>query len=251
MDSIRFFSIIIAITLYAAMYSLEVALMVFIVSVIILFIVRFAQPFRERTINSQTREQNRLYALNTAKMYLSPHRGIWHNLRLSNKNCNVRLGNDGYTITVTEKASKANSPYKILIFSTKKNRGFDLWDTICINFDNYTTYYTFVDMCNEIQIPYKEEIINNVKTKFVQKEKVDINNATEVELTALPGISIVLSKKIIKKREEIGGFKRVQDVFVYLKLKQHMQNQLQDLICVNKMKGSVNIIKTSERQIDL
>ena len=52
-----------------------------------------------------------------------------------------------------------------------------------------------------------------------------------------------MSKKLIKKREEIGGFKNTHEVFLYLKLKPHMENQLKDLICVNKMQGSVKIEK--------
>ena len=82
-------------------------------------------------------------------------------------------------------------------------------------------------------------------------KKIDINNCSEVELTALPGISIVMSKKIIKKREEIGGFKNTNDFFLFLKLKPHMQKQLENLICVNKMKGLIKIEKNKERSVDL
>ena len=89
------------------------------------------------------------------------------------------------------------------------------------------------------------------RNKLKSKEKIDINNASEVEITSLPGISIVIAKKLIKKREEIGGFKNTHEVFVYLKLKPHMENQLKDLICVNKMKGSVKIEKYQERHVDL
>jgi DNA uptake protein ComE-like DNA-binding protein len=85
----------------------------------------------------------------------------------------------------------------------------------------------------------------------LREEKLDINNASEIELTALPGISIVMAKKLVKKREEIGGFKTVNDVFVFLQIKPHMQAQLEKLICVKKIKGSVKIQLNKERSIDL
>ena len=81
-------------------------------------------------------------------------------------------------------------------------------------------------------------------------EKTDINNCSEIELTELPGISIVLAKKIIKRREEINGFKSVEDFFVFLKLKPHMENQLKSRIKTEKMRGSIIQKKHSERSID-
>ena len=85
----------------------------------------------------------------------------------------------------------------------------------------------------------------------VKKEKLDVNNASEVELTALPGISIVVAKKIIKRREEINGFKNVNEFLEFTQLKPHMQTQLKELICVNKMKGSIKIKRYEERKLDL
>ena len=124
-----------------------------------------------------------------------------------------------------------------------------------------TSYDGLVELCNLFRAVYVEEFIGNksIDSLSIQsetkkeclKEKLDINNASEVEITALPGISIVLSKKLIKKREEIGGFKSVDDIFLFLKLKPHMENRLRSLICVNKMKGSIQIKRTKERSIDL
>ena len=80
---------------------------------------------------------------------------------------------------------------------------------------------------------------------------LDVNNASEVELTALPGISIVMAKKLIKRREEIDGFKSVNDVCLFLKLKPHMQNQLEQLICVKKMNGKIGVKRFNERSVDI
>ena len=108
---------------------------------------------------------------------------------------------------------------------------------------------TIIESQSSITTVYSKN--ENTTSNIKPKEKIDINNASEVEITSLPGISIVLAKKLIKKREEIGGFKNTHEVFVYLKLKPHMENQLRDLICVNKMKGSVKIEKYQERHVDL
>ena len=60
-----------------------------------------------------------------------------------------------------------------------------------------------------------------------------------------------MAKKLIKKREAIRGFEKIEDVFLFLRLKPHMENQLRNLICVNKMKGSLNLQRNSERSVDL
>jgi len=43
-------------------------------------------------------------------------------------------------------------------------------------------------------------------------KKIDVNNATEEDFKALPGIGDVLSKRIVKFRNSIHGFKSINDV---------------------------------------
>jgi DNA uptake protein ComE-like DNA-binding protein len=112
---------------------------------------------------------------------------------------------------------------------------------------NYSVVSNNTDKSNTIKIDTLAPSSSNTE----KKEKLDINNASEVEITSLPGISIVLSKKIIKKREEIGGFKDVNEFLEFTQLKPHMRTQLRDLVCVNKMKGSEKIKRNSERSVDL
>lgn len=209
-----------------------------------------------------TTYSSRMAALDAVRLYLAPHNSIWKNLRVSNKFCTLRLGSDGNTITGSEKTS--TSTYrKFKIVESKIHTMSAVWNMFCLNFDHLTSYQGLLEMCNTFQAVYIEEIIGANNTKPVKKEtpvktdsenpdeKLDINNATEVEITALPGISIVLSKKIIKRREEINGFKSVDELCKFLKLKPHMENQLRSLICVKKMKGSVNIQRSKERSVDL
>ena len=207
--------------------------------------------------HSSEEEMIRQIALTSAQIYLSPYTDIWKNLKLSNKNCSLSLGADGVTITCREKFGNYRT---FRIVSSKVHNEVDVWNLFCRNFDHTKTYDSLKNDCRlyKLTIIESQSSITTVYSKnenttsnIKPKEKIDINNASEVEITSLPGISIVLAKKLIKKREEIGGFKNTHEVFVYLKLKPHMENQLRDLICVNKMKGSVKIEKYQERHVDL
>lgn len=219
--------------------------------------------FNIQNQNRGTVYSSRQTALENVRLYLAPHTSIWNNLRVSNKFCTLRLGADGKTITGSEKTGTQNYR-KFRIVESKIHTMQELWDMFCLNYDFLTSYNGLIELCNLFRATYQEEFVGNSSvsanknTKAIPEskntsdvEKLDINNATEVEITALPGISIVLSKKIIKKREEIGGFKTVEDLFIFLKLKPHMESQLRNLICVKKMKGSVKIQRTNERSIDL
>lgn len=204
----------------------------------------------------------RRIALRNAKIYLSPYSDIWRNLRLSNKYCELTLGADGHSIRAKDLTE--NRYFKV-IRSRIHNQN-DLWDMFCISFSHNTTFDELVALSDTfgVNIDLRSEQNNSIKsfekskptaikvdTAEPQKPKLDVNNASEVELTALPGISIVMAKKLIKRREELGGFKTVNDVFLFLQVKPHIQAQLQKLICVNKMKSSGKIKRYNERSIDL
>lgn len=211
---------------------------------------------RETTIIDEGKVLRREAALRAARIYLNPYQDIWKNLRLSNKYCSIRLGGDGHTITVKEHLKDSSRCRSFRIIETRVHSFEDLWNMFCTNFDNNKTYDGLLDDCRKYKVSVIEDkIINSYVPKATKKvensKKIDINNCSEVELTALPGISIVMSKKIIKKREEIGGFKNTNDFFLFLKLKPHMQKQLENLICINKMKGIIKIEKTKERSVDL
>lgn len=230
---------------------------------------------RDNTV-SQSKSLRRRTALQEAKIYLAPYTDIWRNLRLSNKYCTLRLGMDGQTVTAREKNGQCRS---LRVIKSKVHPIDDLWDMLCIGFDHNTSFDALIEMFDKFLVEIKVEggadtveerkhsytadNDNSVSIKEVKvdtlssmkneetKEKLDVNNASEVELTALPGVSIVMAKKLIKKREEIGGFKTVNDVCLFLHLKPHIQAQLEQLICVKKMQGSVNIKRYEERKLDL
>ena len=212
------------------------------------------------------RESRRRQALASAGLYLAPYNNIWGNLKLSNTHCSLRLQSNGRTIVGKETVY----PYRSFrVTHSQIHSHEDLWNMFCNVFDHNTHFDSLVELCNTFRAVIKMDktvqstninsaLNNNQEVKIdvpvikqEKKEKLDVNNASEVELTALPGISIVLSKKIIKRREEIGGFKDVTDFLAFTQLKPHMRQQLKELICVNKMKGSVKIKRNSERSVDL
>lgn len=224
-----------------------------IVSVIVIIAYLAITKF---TKNDQLKRDARLarrVALEKARIYLSPYDNIENNLKLSNKYCSLKLLRDGTTIICTEKKEGEYRTFKIVssgIYSFS-----DLWNLFCTHFDHHKTYDGLKSDCRLYKAVIVENIVGNTSSipanKIKQLNKVDVNNASEIELTALPGISIVLSKKIIKKREEIGGFKNINEFFIYLRLKPHMEKQLRELVCANKMKGSLKIERYNERNVDL
>jgi DNA uptake protein ComE-like DNA-binding protein len=204
-------------------------------------------------------------ALKDARIYLAPYSDIWRNLRLSNKYCTLRLGADGRTIIAKDSVRIGRS---FVVIKSAVHSVNDLWDMYCMSYSHNTTFDELIHLSQtfKAQIEIKDNrkksqsenpvvkpdiIKTNITEKDEKKEKLDVNNASEVELTALPGISIVLAKKIIKKREDIGGFKDVNTFLEFTGLKPHMRLQLRDLICVNKLKSSGKIKRNQERSIDL
>ena len=219
------------------------------------------------------REIRRRDALRIAKIYLSPYKDIWRDLKLSNKLCSVQLWADGKTITARE-YMKPKRSFRVMYSQVHPTE--ELWNMFCMAFSFNTSFDGLVQLCNTFQVqisvaeetPQIENKANNITPKKTSNntikvdmdtstktnnntEKTDINNASEVEITALPGISIVMAKKLVKKREEINGFKKVDDVILFLHVKPHIEKQLRELICVNKIKTSIKIKRNKERSVDL
>ena len=223
---------------------------------------------RENTILDRGQTLRRQEALKTAKIYLAPYKDIWRNLKLSNKYCTLKLGIDGLTITAKEKTRTRGAYRMFRVVTSQVHPIQDLWDMFCISFNHNTTFDGLIDDCRLYRVIISEEWIGTPEPRNITQEqtkeikneskpllkpvdKIDINNASEVELTELPGISIVLAKKIVKERTEIGGFQNINDFFYFLRLKPHMEKQLRGLVCVNKMKLPKIIRKYNERNVDL
>lgn len=62
--------------------------------------------------------------------------------------------------------------------------------------------------------PYSVERIIPVTPEqhILTGRKIDINNAPKISLEVLPGIGPRLAERIIAKRDELGGFKRPENI---------------------------------------
>jgi DNA uptake protein ComE-like DNA-binding protein len=220
----------------------------------------------ERDRFDEHRNIIRKAALYNARIYLSPYSDIWKNLRLSNKYCYLKLGETASQITGGEKVA----PYRKFTVITSHIHEYEtLWELFCKSFCHNTTYQGLVESCNAFKVSIKEtatkDTVHRADSELerssaafkptvienVTNTKVDINNCSEIELTELPGINIIMAKKIIKRRDEIKGFKNLDEFFAYVNVKAHIKTQLADKIVINKKKGSLKQERYIERKLDL
>lgn len=62
--------------------------------------------------------------------------------------------------------------------------------------------------------------------------KIDVNNASADELSALPGINIILAKKIVEYRNLNGMFKSVEDFIQAAKVKPHFVDKIRSMVII-------------------
>lgn len=54
-----------------------------------------------------------------------------------------------------------------------------------------------------------------------EMEKIDLNTATEAEIAAIPAIGLILAKRIVAVRQEIGGFESFEQFVETIGIKPH------------------------------
>lgn len=72
--------------------------------------------------------------------------------------------------------------------------------------------------------------------------KIDINTAAESEIAAIPAIGIILAKKVVKKRQDLGGFQSFEQFSEIMELKEHT---------IEKVKQSVTFSKVEETNVSM
>ncbi len=88
-----------------------------------------------------------------------------------------------------------------------------------------------------------------VNRSFSDDVIVDINNCDADMLESLPGISVVMAKKAISHRDDVGGYDSLDDFYSYLELKPHIISQISERIkCGQKPEGKA---KQGRRILDL
>ena len=107
----------------------------------------------------------------------------------------------------------------------------ETFDSICALFNERATYdgiiLTFKSQFKVKEVnPDGEKKIENVNIPHRNKKMLNINQASEQELTDLPGLSIIHAKKIIKYREKHNGFGSLDEFFEEMKINSHFQEEL-------------------------
>ena len=130
---------------------------------------------------------------------------------------------------------------------------------------------TALDVVKNIDLPHSYAISADIYTKRVEsfinesdyvqvdsslvkklESKININMATEDEITDLPGISAIMAKKIIKFRETTRLFESIDDFIKTMKIKPHFEQQIRLCICVmpvEKKETPTNVTK-GDRNLD-
>lgn len=90
----------------------------------------------------------------------------------------------------------------------------------------------------------------NKNTASSEKEtsKIDINTAAESEIAAIPAIGIILAKKVVKKREDLGGFESFEQFKEIMELKPHTIDKVKQFVAFSKLEKSTGSV--SGRIID-
>ena len=81
--------------------------------------------------------------------------------------------------------------------------------------------------------PENEKNIENVNIPKFYSNMFNINQATEKELTDLPGLSIIQAKNIIRYREKHNGFGSLDEFFEEMNINNHIQQQLRNYLYVD------------------
>lgn len=225
------------------------------------------QSFSQRIANKIEASIRRRKALKHCQKFLRKDKYV---ITLRNQNILIIFDTKNKTLCCMDNKVKGRSATVVwleqveatadLIFGSANNLFETTFDEICYSFTERANYTGTVDVLRtrfkriqETNPPQKikPQPVQEAPIKLtVQANKrVDLNAADEQTLAKLPGISIIIAKKIIKYRVEHNGFKTLEEFYREMKIKPHFQTQLNDLVCIYRAK---NTQKTAddERIID-
>ena len=194
-------------------------------------------------------------ALKKAKVYLAPYDDIWRDLKLTNPYCYLTLGMDGLTIEGFEK-TKGGTFRSFRVLKSNVHDWEELWNMFCKTFNYNKSYDGLLEDCRRFKLVIEEKLFEKSVEQNVPRipapvlNRVDINNCTEEDLTALPGVSVIMAKKALKRRNEMGGFNSIDEFFADLNIQTHMQEQLKDIIYAGKKPEQSSEKRSTERRVD-
>lgn len=226
----------------------------------------FSRYWRRRQLRMRRRD-----ALRKAKSFISPYGSIFGKLVVSNKYCKVIFTQEKNFYKFFCMSKEYNSKKELPFFeahSIEKNIWIEeFFNSLCYNFSYNTKLENLrnifkseqfkVDDTNyDVSKPQQAQMLGGQTTEQSGNnaigeilEQININSATEAELTALPGINIIMAKKIIKQRDYKGDFKTVNDFMAFIKLKPHFEQKLRQMVTVKPIEK--NISEKGERILDI
>ena len=218
----------------------------------------------------------RLHALNKAKPFLKVYKDPIGELCLANENCkvNIVIENAKFKkIVCISKITANDNTRKILTATaTREYETFynmqienvvdNLFNLICENFTYSTVYENIFSALTTGMLDVKESVIvvppqkNKIQkvydrvtnTSIRTNNLLNINTATEAELSALPGVNIVTAKKAIKYIEKNGAFESVDEFIEKMKIKDVFADQIRNVICTKIDDNDDSEIKNDNNQ---
>ena len=203
--------------------------------------------------------ESRRHALAKAAPFLKSYTDPMGELCLANENCKVNIVAEGKKqkkiICISKTVTKDNTRKILTATATRDYETFynmpynevvdNLFDVICENFTYTTVYENVFAALTTGMLDVKESVIvvpmqKNKTQKVYDKvtntsirtnNLLNINTATEAELSALPGVNIVTAKKTIKYIESNGQFKTVDEFIEKMKIKDVFAQQIRDVVC--------------------
>jgi len=206
-------------------------------------------------------------SLNACKAFLTKEKYIF---TLKNKNIIFIFDTKNETMSLVDVIHKGRAATVVWseqaesMLESKDNIFEQTFDNICVSFTERANYAGVIKVLKENfsivheteskaqktkEYNVKKELHKGTKFEQPSPDAININTANEEELATLPGITIIIAKKIIKYRDLHDGFKTKKEFFTEMKIKPHFQTQLNDIINVSKPQQK-QTIDSSERIID-
>ncbi len=217
------------------------------------------------------KKKNRKIALNKAKAFLKPYTNPFGTLYLSNQFCSVNYSYGKVLFSFSKKVDEDGNKVSFLVEHSKDEilSVDEVWNILCEKFDYGTSLEDILKICAFYGLKIKTNYIIQ-KTKTIDEksnivvsnniyseigddndELLDVNSCSEAELIALPGITIIIAKKIVKHREEKGYFDSVEDFLKVTDLKPHFATQIEKLITAKEVEIKIRKRTKLQRILDI
>ena len=196
----------------------------------------FSEGASRRRIRKARDKENLSYLLGRRLLLIRS----WDYYELRNKNIIITYDFEKKFMKIYDRETKGR--YSVIdwakqIKSVYANE-YTLEDTfyyLCSIFCESFTYYGVMSNLSKFYDPVETlpPITERKQNRIIEAiEQLDINNATEKEITSLPGVNIVAAKKVIHYRDLHGGFKTREEFFKVAKIKEHYIEKIKPQIVV-------------------